>query len=401
MVTISQNDESAFKKPNDVPIPQGKTIPRTPTVSSEVPINDEKKTEEWKMDTVDEDPMERLIPSGKSIPRTPVKGLDVVSTPIDDQIEQNESEHVSVTIDQAPNQPSEPVAIPSSNQETITKSIPSGNSIPRTPNLAHEIDYASKTDEVKLKDNDEIRENVDQIQPPEPNRNIPTGNSIPRTPVIGQDNAQKADQIEQSENDDKILVKDDRISIQSSETIEKPIESIPSGRSIPRTPLIANETENITNKENEASNEPSKDNQILNVDEIVIKVPEPMTMPANYEKPKENFIPSGKHVLPRTPHIENGRKEVFEKNSDEVLDKVDQNVQGLGNDSREITKERVVPKSPSVVEERSKIINQVRDHAKFDSENDWPHYFLTFVDPQNRSKAQLDGKSGDPKLEAQ
>merc|ERR1711976_933508 len=79
-------------------------------------------------------------------------------------------------------------------------------------------------------------------------------------------------------------------------------------------------------------------------------------MPANYEKPKENFIPSGKHVLPRTPHIENGRKEVFEKNSDEVLDKVDQNVQGLGNDSREITKEKVVPKSPSVIEERSIII---------------------------------------------
>ena len=355
-MTISQNAESAFKKPNDVPIPQGKTIPRTPTVSSEVPIHDEKKTEELKMDTVDEDPMERLIPSGKSIPRTPVKGHAEINTPIDDHIKQNESEQVSVNIDQAPNHPSEPVAIPSSNQETSTRSIPSGNSIPRTPNLAHEIDNASKADEVELNDNDEIRENVNQIQPPEPNRNIPTGNSIPRTPVIEVDNAQKADQIEQFDNDDKIIVKVDRISIQSSETIEKPIDSIPSGRSIPRTPLIANETVNVTNKVNEASNEPPKDNQILNVDEIVIKDPEPMTMPANYEKPKENFIPSGKHVLPRTPHIENGRKEVFEKDNDEVHDKVEQNVQVLDDDSREIIKERVVPKSPSVIEERSKII---------------------------------------------
>merc|ERR1719510_1796425 len=120
---------------------------------------------------------------------------------------------------------------------------------------------------------------------------IRTGKNIPRTPALQQSNKNEI-----QDNDEK-SAKDEEENKKSGLDPEK---IIPNGKSIPRTPAIqqSNKVQEIQEK---CANDEEK--QIINVDDIVIKGPNLVEDQITKEKPKDNFIPSGKHALPRTPFI--------------------------------------------------------------------------------------------------
>ena len=213
--------------------------------------------------------------------------------------------------------------------------IPNGKTIPRTPAfvLSPALQRSKKVQKINEKcSNDEEKQiiNVDDIvikgpnlvenQPvkEKPKENfIPSGKqTLPRTPFVGskdkndttddiENNAESVEEKKQIKNVDDIVIKGSKhVDEKKNSESGHSDRIIPNGKTIPRTPAIQQ-----SNKEQEIQEKivNDKEKQIINVDDIVIKGPKLVEEPT-IEKPKENFIPSGKNTLPRTPFVGSNNK---------------------------------------------------------------------------------------------
>ena len=161
---------------------------------------------------------------------------------------------------------------------------------------------------------------------------IPSGKqTLPRTPFVGskdknditdhiENNAESVEEKKQIKNVDDIVIKGSK-HVDEKKNFESGHSNriIPNGKTIPRTPAIqqSNKVQEIQEK---ITND--KEKQIINVDDIVIKGPKLAEVDQpTIEKPKENFIPSGKNALPRTPFVGSNNKndisDEFENDDDE------------------------------------------------------------------------------------
>ena len=217
--------------------------------------------------------------------------------------------------------------------------VPNGKTIPRTPAfvLSPAIQRSKKVQEIQEKyANDKEKQiiNVDDIvikgpnvvedQPTKekPKKNlIPSGKNFPRTPAIQHSNKVQEIQEKCANEEEKQIINVDDIVIKGPNLVEdqqpkeKPKENlIPSGKIFPRTPAIQQSNKVQEIQENVANDE---EKQIINVDDIVIKGPNLVKDQPPKEKPKENFIPSGKQ-MPRTPFVGSNDKNEIENHNESV-----------------------------------------------------------------------------------
>ena len=117
---------------------------------------------------------------------------------------------------------------------------------------------------------------------------------------------------EQGFNDQKMFPKIISFEFNSSTNKEPEVkEAIPTGKTIPRTPATSDKiSEKIQNK----PKSPDQQKEIQNIDDIVIKPSKSVQGPANYDKPKENYIPSGCRNLPRTPYVQSSKNDTIAEN---------------------------------------------------------------------------------------
>ena len=183
--------------------------------------------------------------------------------------------------------------------------IRTGKNIPRTPAL-------QQSNKNEIQDNDEKSakdEEENKKSGLDPEKIIPNGKSIPRTPAVQQ--SKKIQEKTANDYEEKKSESADSDGI------------IPNGKTIPRTPAIqqSNKVQEIQEK---CANDEEK--QIINVDDIVIKGPNLVEDQITKEKPKDNFIPSGKHALPRTPFIGSNDKNDITDEIESHDESVDYNI---------------------------------------------------------------------------
>lgn len=182
---------------------------------------------------------------------------------------------------------------------------------------------------------------------------IPSGKqTLPRTPFVGskdknditddiENNAESVEEKKQIKNVDDIVIKgskhvDEKKNSESSGHSDR---IIPNGKTIPRTPAIQ-QSNKVQEIQEEIAND--KEKQIINVDDIVIKGPKLVEEDQpTIEKPKENFIPSGKNTLPRTPFVGSNNK-------NDITDEFENHAESIDNDEDKNAK--ITSKSESKID---------------------------------------------------
>ena len=178
---------------------------------------------------------------------------------------------------------------------------------------------------------------------------IPSGKqTLPRTPFVGskdkndiiENNAESVEEKKQIKNVDDIVIKGSKhVDEKKNSESGHSDRIIPNGKTIPRTPAIqqSNKVQEIQEK---IAND--KDKQIINVDDIVIKGPKLVEDDQpTIEKPKENFIPSGKNTLPRTPFVGSNNK-------NDITDEFENHAESIDNDEDKNAK--ITSKSESKID---------------------------------------------------
>ena len=168
-----------------------------------------------------------------------------------------------------------------SNSKKVQNMIPSGRNIPRTPKKSEDDDdetidensgFQEKLTKFKRLSEGPSARISPRFLKSSDDFKIPKGNSIPRTPFLDEQKAEI------------FIVPEVSKPSEEPETNKKFF--IPKGKSIPRTPYLDENSakmEKFENPEN-SKNEEKVENQ-------------------EQPKAKKNFIPTGKHVLPRTPFL--------------------------------------------------------------------------------------------------